>query len=66
MYWSTSRPSSKAVLLHTGHLQVPRSQLSCRYDSRSKHYREMGRKSVSHCGQDREDLVTLQSIFRNV
>lgn len=66
MYWSTSSPSSKAVLLQAGrgrvrhgegreteaqphwdptHLQtgqrhVPLSQLSCRYDSRSKHCRE--------------------------
>lgn len=26
--------------LHTGHLHVPLSQLSCKYDSRSKHCRE--------------------------
>lgn len=28
-----------ATHLHTGHLQVPLSQFSCRYDSRSKHCR---------------------------
>ena len=33
--------------LHTGHLQVPLSQFSCRYDSRSKHCRgrETGRQT---------------------
>lgn len=40
MYWSTSRPSSTACLLQIGHLHDPLSELSFRYDSRSKHYKK--------------------------
>jgi len=43
IYWSTSRDSSCATLLHTGHFQLPRSQFICRYASRSKHYTNIQR-----------------------
>jgi hypothetical protein len=57
-------PSSLARLtyLHTGHLQVPRSQLSCKYDSRSKHCAEIGTAVILTTSVDRG----VMTVFRKV
>jgi hypothetical protein len=42
--------------LHTGHLQVPLSQFSCRYDSRSKHCRSQRQTDNRRVNQDYQKL----------
>lgn len=37
---------TRQTYLHTGHRHVPRSQFSCRYDSRSKHWGVKKKKNI--------------------
>ncbi len=57
--------------LHTGHLHVPLSQLSCRYDSRSKHCGEKHHNSLEQSSPTHRDewrnlpaTMKLNSLFK--